>query len=444
LNAPATIQIFSVSEFNQNIKLFLEKKFPMLWIHGEISNLRMPSSGHLYCTLKDEKAQISVVIFRGQLRQLKFEIKEGMGIVGLGRLSVYEPRGTYQIILEYAEPKGVGALQVAFEQLKKKLEHDGLFDPSKKSALPFLPRAVTVITSPTGAVLRDILHIINRRFSGIPIDIWPVKVQGHGAAEEIAQAISKANQYKRTDVIILARGGGSLEDLAAYNSETVARAIFTSMIPVVSAVGHETDVTIADFVADMRAPTPSAAAELVVPVKADLKAKCSDLQKRLRHCAQNMVDAKISELQRLGRALVHPAKMLQTLNLRLDDLTARLNRAGRLTIHLEKANVFNLNRRLLTYNPNVKIHGYKLLVNRYEEILLEKLRKNITDNKIKLSSALASIDALSPLAVLRRGYSIVRSLPEQRIVMRAQDVQQGDIMEVLLSEGVLKVIVDNG
>ena len=443
MNNPSTIQIFSVSEFNQNIKLFLENKFPMLWIHGEISNLRMPSSGHLYCTLKDEKAQISVVIFRGQLRQLKFEIKEGMGIVGLGRLSVYEPRGTYQIILEYAEPKGVGALQLAFEQLKRKLDQEGLFDPSKKSALPFLPRAITVITSPTGAVLRDILHIINRRFSGIPIDIWPVKVQGHGAAEEIAQAISKANQCKRTDVIILARGGGSLEDLAAFNSETVARSIFASSITVVSAVGHETDVTIADFVADMRAPTPSAAAELVVPVKADLKAKCGDLQKRLRHCVQITVDKNKCELQRLRRALVHPAKILQTLNLRLDDFTARLNRAGRLKVHLEKANVINLKRNLFSNNPIVKINGYKLLVNRNEGMLLKILRKNISDNKIKLSSAIASIDALSPLAVLRRGYSIVRSLPEQRIVMRAQDVQQGDILEVLLSEGVLKVLVDN-
>jgi exodeoxyribonuclease VII large subunit len=403
----------------------------------------MPSSGHLYCTLKDEKAQISVVIFRGQLRQLKFEIREGMGIVGLGRLSVYEPRGTYQIILEYAEPKGVGALQLAFEHLKRKLDQEGLFDQSKKSPLPFLPRAITVITSPTGAVLRDILHIINRRFSGMPIDIWPVKVQGYGAAEEIAQAISKANQGKRTDVIVLARGGGSLEDLAAFNSETVARSIFASVIPVVSAVGHETDVTIADFVADMRAPTPSAAAELVVPVKADLRAKCSDLQKRLRHCVQIRVDAKSSEVQRLRRALVHPAKMLQTLNLRLDDFTTRLNRSGRLKVHLEKANVMNLRRCLFSNNPISKVNEYKLLVNRYDGILLKNLRKNISDNKIKLSSALASIDALSPLAVLRRGYSIVRSLPEQRIVMRAQDVQQGDILEVLLSEGVLKVLVDN-
>ena len=443
MSNPSEIRIYSVSEFNQNIKVFLESKFPMLWIHGEISNLRMPSSGHLYCTLKDEQSQISVVIFRGQLRQLKFEIKEGMGIVGLGRLSVYEPRGTYQIILEYAEPKGVGALQLAFEQLKRKLEQEGLFDPSRKISLPFLPRAITVITSPTGAVLHDILHIINRRFPGIPIDIWPVKVQGQGAAEEIAQAISKANHYNRTDVIILARGGGSLEDLAAFNSETVARSIFSSAIPIVSAVGHETDVTIADFVADVRAPTPSAAAELVVPVKADLKAKCRDLQTRCESCMRSTVNTKHNELQRLKRALVHPERILQTLNLRLDDFTTRLNRAARLIVHLEKRDVSNFNRRLLLNNPTSKIHEYKLLIDKYEQDLLKVLRKKVSDNKIKLSSALGSLDALSPLAVLRRGYSIVRSLPEQRIVMRAQDVQKGELLEVLLAEGVLKVVVDN-
>ena len=443
MNNPSTIQVFSVSEFNQNIKLLLESKFPMLWIHGEVSNLRIPSSGHLYCTLKDEKSQISVVIFRGQLRQLKFEINEGMGIVGLGRLSVYEPRGTYQLILEYAEPKGVGALQIAFEQLKRKLEHEGLFDSSKKRSLPFLPRAIAVITSPTGAVLRDILHVINRRFSGIPIDIWPVRVQGHGSAEEVAHAISMANQYARTDVIVLARGGGSLEDLAAFNSEIVARAIFSSAIPVVSAVGHETDVTIADFVADVRAPTPSVAAELVVPVKADLRTKCRDLQKRCTNYVMSIVRTNHTELQRLKRALVHPSKILQAHNLRLDDFTIRLNRAAGITIQIAKGDELDFSRRLLLNNPIGKIREYKYIVNKYDDKILKIIRKNLSDNMVKFSSALGSMDALSPLAVLRRGYSIVRSLPEQRIVMRAQDVQAGDFLEVLLSEGVLKVLVDN-
>lgn len=438
---PSPIQIYSVSEFNQNIKRFLENKFPMIWIHGEISNLKMPSSGHLYCTLKDEKAQIAAVIFRGQLRQLKFELEEGMGIVGMGRLSVYEPRGVYQLIIEYAEPQGVGAMQLAFEQLKRKLEQEGLFDPSKKKSLPYYPRAISVITSPTGAVLHDIIHIINRRFSCIPIDILPVKVQGDGAAEEIARAILLANKCARTEVIILARGGGSLEDLAAFNSETVARSIFSSTIPVISGVGHETDITIADFVADVRAPTPSAAAELAVPVKAELKSKCRDFQKRCIGCMQSMIKVRYNEFQKLRRALVHPSKIIQEFNLRVDDYAIRLNRAAYLLIHLKNGQISNLYANLLVNNPIRNLSKYKLIINKYNDNLFKLIRYYVSENRIRLSSAMSSLDALSPLAVLKRGYSIIRSLPGQQVVTRAQDVQNGAPLEVLLAEGKLKVMV---
>jgi exodeoxyribonuclease VII large subunit len=234
-------QIYSVHKLTEKIKLLLEKNFPMVWVCGEISNLRIPSSGHAYFTLKDDKAQIAAVMFRGQMRQLQFELEDGLAIIGLGRISVYEPRGTFQIILEYVEPKGAGALQLAFEQLKQKLAREGLFDASHKTTLPFLPETIAVITSPTGAAIRDILHVVQRRFPNVRIEIVPVAVQGDAASKEITRALSIVNLRAAADVIILARGGGSLEDLAAFNTETVARAIFASSIPVISAVGHETD-----------------------------------------------------------------------------------------------------------------------------------------------------------------------------------------------------------
>ncbi len=442
MNTSSPQPIYSVSEFNQSIKLILEKKFPLIWIYGEISNLKIAASGHLYCTLKDEKSQIAIVIFRGQLRQLKFTLQEGMGILALGRLSVYEPRGMYQLILEYAEPKGVGALQLAFEQLKQRLGKEGLFDTSRKVPLPFLPSSVSIITSTSGAVLHDILHIIDRRFPSIAIDVWPVKVQGDGAAEGIAHAIVKANEIARTDIIILARGGGSIEDLAAFNSEKVARAIFSSVIPIISAVGHETDYTIADFVADMRAPTPSAAAELVVPLKAELRLRCGELQNRCISCIQGLVSAKWNAYRVVRRALVHPSKAIQELALRLDDNMIRLNRAVNLLIQIRKDVSTHLARYIMLNIPKEKISKYKLIISGYNDILLKQINTCASERKLRLSSALASLDALSPLAVLKRGYSIVRSLPEKRIITREKDVQHGDSLEVTLAEGQLKVTVD--
>jgi exodeoxyribonuclease VII large subunit len=442
LSKSVSRQIHSVSELNQNIKLYLENKFFMIWIHGEISNLRLPSSGHQYFTLKDEKTQIAAVIFRGQMRQLKFELEDGMGILGMGRISVYEPRGIYQLILEYIEPKGIGAMQLAFEQLKRRLEQEGLFDPNKKGPLPFLPRAISVITSPTGAVLHDIIHIINRRFAGIPIDIWPAKVQGDGAAEAIARVISLVNQASRSDVIILARGGGSLEDMAAFNSEIVARSIFSSIIPVISAVGHETDFTIADFVADLRAPTPSAAAELVVPVKTELVARHRELQRRCVAFMWSVLKTNSFTLHKLRGRLVHPSKIIQEFSLRVDDHTIRLNRAAYLLIRLRAGSLTNSIGKLVSMNPKGELSKYRLLVNKYNDKIFELMRKYIHNYQVRLSSALGSIDALNPLAVLRRGYSIVRAIPTKQIIISAHNVQCGDPLEVLLAEGNIKVIVD--
>ncbi len=274
-------KIFSVAELTKNIRSLLEGNFGEVWVCGEISNFKAHTNGHFYFSLKDEKAQLSAVMFRGANAKLAFRLQDGIEVICHGRISVYEARGQYQIILDYLEPKGIGALQLAFEQLKKKLGAEGLFDVARKRALPFLPKKIGVVTSPTGAAIRDILNILRRRYPDIEVLLIPVKVQGDGAAIEIAAALELMNEQTDVDVIIVGRGGGSIEDLWAFNEEVVARAIFKSQIPVVSAVGHEVDFTIADFVADVRAPTPSAAAELVVPRKQDLEMTIQTMRTRL-------------------------------------------------------------------------------------------------------------------------------------------------------------------
>src|SRR5919106_2719514 len=300
--------ILTVSEVSERIKIVLEDTFFDIWVEGEISNLRTPASGHAYLTLKDEHSQIRAVLFKMQRRYLPFDPKDGMLVIARGRISLYEPRGEYQLVLDYMEPKGIGALQIAFEQLKVRLAQAGLFDVTRKRPLPMLPRCLGIVTSPSGAVIRDILQILRRRFANLHVCVYPVRVQGDGAAAEIARGIEALNRYTGIDVIIVARGGGSLEDLRAFNEETVARAIYASKVPVISAVGHEIDYTIADFVADVRAPTPSAAAELVIRPKA---------------CQQR-------------RVLKDPWAPLRTTEQRLDELNARLARAIRTHLRLSQ------------------------------------------------------------------------------------------------------------
>ena len=284
-NFGPTRRIYSISDLNAEVRELFDLKFPDIWVTGEVSNLRVAGSGHLYFTLKDETSQLRAVCFRNQARYLKFKPQDGMAVVARGRLSVYEVRGEYQLYVEFLEPAGVGALQLAFEELKQKLAAEGLFDAARKKALPILPKVIGVVTSPTGAVIQDILRVLHRRFPNINVMIYPVKVQGEGSAGEIAQGIEYFNRENSADVVIIARGGGSIEDLWAFNEEVVARAIAASQIPVISAVGHETDFTIADFVADLRAPTPSAAAELVVHRKEDF---VGEIEGHFRQMAQLM------------------------------------------------------------------------------------------------------------------------------------------------------------
>lgn len=433
--------VFTVSQLTSKIKILLEEKYSMVWISGEISNLRIPPSGHAYFTLKDKGAQISAVMFRGQLRQIKFDLDDGLMLVGLGRITVYEPRGNYQIILEYIEPQGIGALQVAFEQLKLKLQEEGLFSEKYKSALPYLPNQVGVVTSPGGSVIQDILKILRRRFFNIKVDVYPVTVQGKDAAAEIEGAIETANRLDRNDVLIIARGGGSLEDLAAFNSERVARAIFASRIPVVAAVGHETDYTIADFVADLRAPTPSAAAEMVVPVKADLQSHIHALMQRNIRTTLNKCSSLRKHLDQITQRIVHPGKKIQEGQLHIDHLVDRMIRSLKGIVQEKRHRLNGMRMGLLNATPERCLEKYRsnIELNRYK--ICKSIQKIYNSMADRFKTANALFKVVNPSAILKRGYSITRTLPERKVVMAADTLETGQHLEVQLAAGRIDVSV---
>jgi exodeoxyribonuclease VII large subunit len=427
--------MYTVSELNASIKNLIEDNFPFVWIFGEISNFRVPASGHFYFTLKDAASQISSVMFRGQQRNLKFEPEDGLNVTGMGRISVYEPRGTYQIILEYLEPSGAGALQIAFEKLKTRLVAEGLFDEAHKSLLPFLPYKISIISSPSGAVVHDILHIINRRFPNIAIRIIPVKVQGDGAVEQIVDALEWLNRAKDADVAILARGGGSLEDLQAFNSEPVARAIFASEIPIISAVGHETDYTISDFVADLRAPTPSAAAELVIPEKSELEQRRKDLLKILEIRISYYFKYLKQKLNEQSKHLVDPRRKLEDVCLKVDDLTMRLNRALLHRILRERQHLEFWDDRLGANNPIYLFNEIKLRLDKNNYNLFKTYKIYIKLTQIKIRTQVAKLQALNPVAILARGYSITRTIPAKTVVKDPGTVSLNQDLEVTVALG---------
>ncbi|MGB5620535.1 MAG: exodeoxyribonuclease VII large subunit [Desulfobacterales bacterium] len=429
--------IYTVSELNRKIKAILEQNFPFIWISGEISNFRMPSSGHFYFTLKDETSQIQIVMFRGQNQHLKFVPEDGTSVTGLGRVSVFEPRGSYQVILEYLEPKGVGALQVAFEQLKKKLDDEGLFDEQYKKPLPFLPEKIGLITSPTGAVVHDILHIVKRRFTGIPLDIVPVKVQGDRAIADIVAAVELLNRLRSVDVVILARGGGSLEDLQAFNSEAVARAIFASEIPIISAVGHETDYTISDFAADLRAPTPSAAAELVVPIKGELYRKINELKYFIILNLQRYIKNYRSQVGSLRERLADPKKKLADHRLKLDEDAGRLTRAMMSQIRMRRERLAWRFDKLSYNNPVFYVTKLNEKLNVISALLNQSIRSCVSSRQARLREVNAKLDSLNPTAILARGFSITRTLPETIIVRDSATVSRGQALEIVLAKGSL-------
>ncbi len=445
----STTVILTVSELNEQIGKLLETRFDVIWVEGEVSNLRRPSSGHLYFTLKDEKSQIRAVIFKylpgsrsyRNNRPPLFELEEGLRILCRGRLAVYSPRGEYQLILDSLELRGTGALQRAYEQLKSRLQAEGLFDPLRKKPIPYLPRRIGVITSPSGAVIRDILNVSGRRFPSVSILVAPVRVQGFESAGEIVQAFSDLHTLGGIDVIILARGGGSLEDLAPFNDERVARAISSSRIPVISAVGHETDYTISDFVSDLRAPTPSAAAELAVPNRIELRAWLADMQTRISESCRRKLSHHHELLSRQGERLKDPNRKIAGFRLVLDDREERLLSLAQERISRDEQKLAFFSMHLQQAGPLRRIRNSRLeldlLNNRLDSVchlIVERARK-------AWAVQATLLDSLSPLAVLSRGYSISRTLPEGRIIRDAATLAAGDSLEIQVFKGRLQAEV---
>ena len=431
--------VYAVSELTSKIKGLLEDKFPFIWIYGEISNFVTPRSGHFYFVLKDEQAQISAVMFGGQNRHLTFKPENGMTVTGMGRIAVYEPRGTYQIILEYLEPRGIGAIQFAFEQLKKRLSSEGLFDDSHKKPLPLIPSKIGVITSPTGAVIQDIIKITDRRFADIPIEIAPVSVQGENAVQEIVTAIDhfnrRADSSSASDVVILARGGGSLEDLAAFNSKAVARAIYDSSIPIVSAIGHETDYTIADFTADLRAPTPSAAAELVTPVKHELLQRIAELNNALTALIRRQVKTHRQRLNMVRQHLVSPRTKIQDLHLKTDDLTRRMTRCTASHIQRRRERFIRILDKLHKNHLGKRIEFLKITLHQFVDKLINLFEKNMESKQHRLRERTTHLNALNPIAILERGYSITRTVTDGRVITDPDAVAINQNIHVMIAKG---------
>src|SRR5262250_3357818 len=393
----------------------LEERFPTVWVQGEVSNFKVYGSGHAYFTLKDEGAQLRCVLFRTRMRRVRFEPKDGLHVMAFGAVEIYAARGEYQLVVELLEPRGLGALQLAFEQLKERLAAEGLFDQRRKRPLPRFPRKIGIVTSPSGAALRDMLRIIGRRFGEVHIVLAGARVQGEGAAAEIAQGVRELNALGGVDVIIVGRGGGSLEDLWAFNDEPVARAIAASKVPVVSAVGHEVDFTIADFVADLRAPTPSAAAELVVREK------------------QAVVDSLVQLRARLERSAARP---LRDLERRVDELTARLRREMRGELGRAGHRVALATRALRASDPVARVARDRHRLESLQSRLITLLHRRRDRARHALETTVGRLDSLSPLAVLGRGYSLTRT-PTGEVVHSPAQVRVGEVIRVLLHRGSL-------
>jgi exodeoxyribonuclease VII large subunit len=431
-------QVYTVSELTLRLKAALEEAFPAVWVEGEISNLRTPGSGHSYFTLKDEGAQLSAVLFRGRGRRVRFDLEDGMQVLVFGGLDVYAARGQYQLVVEMMEPQGLGALQLAFEQLKRKLEAEGLFDEGRKRPLPAFPRVIGVVTSPTGAAIRDILNIIGRRFGDLRILIAPVRVQGDEAPGEIIQALLNLQTVAELDVVIVGRGGGSIEDLWAFNDEGVARAIVACCVPVISAVGHETDFTIADFVADLRAPTPSGAAELVVREKLAVVESLVDLYARLKQAVTAEIAAYRERVEYLGRrrVLTDPARALRDLHRRLDELQGRLRLGLRSSQRQVTHRLALATGALRSRNPLARIAGGAALLAQLRGRLIASAAHSVKVSRSRFAETVGRLESLSPLGVLARGYSLTR-LPSGAVVRSAGQVAVGDPLEILLHQGAL-------
>lgn len=435
-------EVFSVAELTGRVKDLLETEFGMVWLWGEVSNLRRPSSGHYYLTLKDQESQIRAVMFRTQQRYLDFDPADGLEVLVRGRLSVYEPRGEYQIIIDYMEPRGEGALGLAFKKLKAGLESEGLFDEERKKILPFLPQRVALVTSPTGAAVRDFIRVARRRFENAALSIYPVRVQGEGAGAEIAQAVADLNRWGGFDLIVLTRGGGSLEDLWAFNEEVTARAVAASDIPVVSAVGHEVDFTITDFVADLRAPTPSAAAELIFREKEELRAYAAGAVRRLASKVRGLLSLTKERLAHLDTRLGDPRRALSDRRLLVDDLAEELILETRRALTDRGRDLRAVTARLSPVGQKARLETDRNRLSVLNRDLFRAGPGGPAARRDRLSGLVARLGDLSPLAVLKRGYALARKRPSLVPVRSSGDVSPGERLNLLLAEGELDVIVD--
>ncbi|MFZ2407479.1 MAG: exodeoxyribonuclease VII large subunit [Methylobacter sp.] len=429
--------VITVTQLNRETSQLLAEHFLSVLVEGELSNIAQPSSGHIYFTLKDANAQVRCAMFRTQQRRLGFKPENGKQVIVKAQVSLYEPRGDYQLIVEHIEEAGDGALRRAFDALKLKLSEQGLFDAAHKQSLPTLPTAIGVITSPSGAAIRDILTVLQRRFAAIPVIVYPVAVQGDNAKHEIARAIATANRLKQCDVIILGRGGGSLEDLWAFNEELVARAIYDSEIPIISAVGHETDFTIADFVADLRAPTPSAAAEHASPDQQQWLSRFVYLESRLQQQLQRKVNQKQQTLDWLSQRLQqqHPGQKLARNARRMDELESRLKQAMHIKLRHMAGSVEAKTAKLWQHNPAVTINSHKQRQEYLSRRLIAATAHKLEQLKQRLLNSSQTLHAVSPLATLNRGYAMAINPPTGEIIRSTEQISVGDQVQTRLAHG---------
>ncbi len=437
---PLGRNIYSVSRLNAEARDVLEVHFGAIWIMGELSNLARPRSGHIYFSLKDENAQVRAAMFRGRNRYLDFFPEDGKQVLVQARVGLYAPRGDYQLIVEYMEEAGSGALRRAFEALKNKLTEEGLFAAEHKRPLPGLPVRVAVISSPTGAALHDVLTVLGRRFPAVPVDVFGVTVQGAGAAPEIIAAIRRADEAPGPGVIILARGGGSAEDLWAFNEESVARAMFACQTPIMTGVGHETDFTIADFVADVRAPTPSAAAELAVPDSRDLLAAIGEFNGTLAAQMRRRIAHSSERVRLIGKRLRHPRDRVADATQRTDLLTTRLIRDLEYRLKNKRHTLQNLQTRLLVHAPGNKLSAFRRAIGTTRERLVASMHRRLENTRIVVSNQQRTLRATGPQPTLKRGYAILRKQTGD-IVRSTTTVDRGDKLTAILADGSLAVAV---
>ena len=434
INNPSERQIFSVSQLNRSVRHLIETQLPLLWVEGEISNFARPASGHWYLTLKDDQAQVRCAMFRNSNQRVGFKPANGTQVLVRCRAGLYEGRGEYQLVIEHMEEAGFGALQRQFEQLKQQLSDEGLFDNQHKKPMPDSVSHIGVITSATGAAVKDVLSVLERRFPSIKVSIFPTAVQGEQAAKQIVEAIGNANQLGQCDALIVGRGGGSLEDLWPFNEEVVARAIFASAIPIVSAVGHEVDFTIADFVADLRAPTPSAAAELLSPDGEDILNQFEGFEILLTEAMGRKIQQLGQRADYLKKRLRHPGHKLQEQSQHLDHLDIRLRRAINSRLEQRRERMNRLQSQLARVHPGEAIGEYHQLVARYVKHMSRSVKQQLEVRRSKTGQAMHLLDTVSPLKTLGRGYSIIRDA-DDAVIKSVAAVTEGDVLRGQLEDG---------